>query len=90
MQLVRVGTKLLLLALSPQGVRTLTEITSAVEVERLSELCRRQKPDSATASFRSLVEQVGGERTSNTFVDNNRRAPAAAAATSRTRATARA
>lgn len=90
MQLVRVGAKLLLVALSPQGARTLTEITSAVEVERLSDLCRRQKPDSATASFRSLVDQIGGERTSNTFVDANRRAPAAATATTRTRATARA
>ncbi len=90
MQLVRVGTKLLLVALSPQGARTLTEISSATEVERLSDICRRQKPESATASFRSLVEQVGGERTSSTFVDGNRRAPAAATATSRTRATARA
>jgi len=89
-QLMRVGAKLLLVALTPQGARTLTEITSATEVERLSDLCRRQKPDSASASFRSLVEQVGGERTSNTFVDNSRRAPAAVTATSRTRATARA
>jgi flagellar biogenesis protein FliO len=90
MQLVRVGAKLLLVALSPQGARTLTEINSAAEVERLSELCRRQKPDSATASFRSLVDQMGGERTSSSFVDHNRRTPAAATATSRTRATARA
>ncbi|MCE9526776.1 MAG: flagellar biosynthetic protein FliO [Planctomycetales bacterium] len=90
MQLVRVGAKLLLVALSPQGARTLTEITSAAEVERLSELCRRQKPESSTASFRTLVDQIGGERTSNTFVDNNRHAPAAATATTRTRATARA
>jgi flagellar biogenesis protein FliO len=89
-QLMRVGAKLLLVALSPQGARTLTEITSAAEVERLSDICRRQKPGSATASFRSMVEQVGGERTSSTFVDNNRRAPAAAIAASRTRATARA
>lgn len=90
MQLVRVGAKLLLVALSPQGARTLTEITSAAEVERLSDLCRRQKPDSATASFRSLVDQIGGERTSNSFVDGNRRTPAAATATTRTRAPARA
>ncbi|MFN0022139.1 MAG: FliO/MopB family protein [Pirellulaceae bacterium] len=90
MQLVRVGTKLLLVALSPQGARTLTEITSATEVERLSELCRRQKPESSTASFRTLVDQIGSERTSSTFVDNNRRAPAAATTTTRTRATARA
>lgn len=90
MQLVRVGAKLLLVALSPQGARTLTEITSAAEVERLSELCRRQKPESATATFRSLVDQIGGERTTNSFVDTTRRTPAAATATSRTRATARA
>lgn len=89
MQLVRVGTKLLLVALSPQGPRTLTEITSAAEVERLSELCRKQKPDSATASFRSLVDQIGSERTSSTFVESSRRAPIAASATSRTRAPAR-
>jgi flagellar protein FliO/FliZ len=89
-QLMRVGAKLLLVALTPQGARTLTEITSATEVERLSDLCRRQKPESATASFRTLVEQVGGERTSNTFVDSSRRAPAAATVTSRTRAAARA
>jgi flagellar biogenesis protein FliO len=89
MQLVRIGAKLLLVALSPQGARTLTEINSAAEVERLSDICRRQKPDSATASFRSLVGQIGDERTSNTFVDGNRRAPAAATATPRTRATAR-
>jgi flagellar biogenesis protein FliO len=89
MQLVRVGAKLLLVALSPQGARTLTEITSAAEVERLSDLCRRQKPESATASFRSLVDQIGSERTANSFVDGNRRAPAAATANSRTRVTAR-
>jgi flagellar biogenesis protein FliO len=87
-QLVRVGAKLLLVALSPQGARTLTEITSAAEVERLCELCRRQKPESATANFRSLVEQIGGERATNTFVENRTR-PAAATA-SRARTTARA
>jgi flagellar biogenesis protein FliO len=89
MQLVRVGTKLLLIALSPQGARTLTEINSAAEVERLSELCRKQKPESATASFRSLVNQIGSERTSSTFVDGNRRTPAAATASPRTRVPAR-
>lgn len=90
LQLVRVGTKLLLVALSSQGARTLTEITSAAEVERLSDLCRRQKPESATASFRSLVDQMGSERTANSFVDSNRRVPAATTANSRTRVTGRA
>jgi flagellar biogenesis protein FliO len=88
-QLMRIGAKLLLVALSPQGARTLTEINNLNEVERLSDLCRRQKPESATASFRSLVEQVGGERTANTFVDSPRRTPAAATAAPRGRAAAR-
>ena len=89
-QLMRIGAKLLLVSLSPQGARTLTEINSPTEVERLSELCRRQKPDSATASFRKMLGQIGGEPASNTFIDSTRRAPAAATATSRTRAAARA
>ena len=40
MQLVRLGNKLLLLAVTPEGAETLTEITDPVEIDRLSELCQ--------------------------------------------------
>lgn len=61
MQLVRVGNRLLLVALSATGAQTLTEITDAVEVERLSALCQRRRPDSASASFSRVLGQLSSE-----------------------------
>jgi len=40
MHLVRCGAKLLLLSVTAQGAKTLTEITDPAEVARMTELCR--------------------------------------------------
>jgi flagellar biogenesis protein FliO len=61
MQLVRVGNKLLLLAVSTAGAETLTEITDPVEVEHLAALCRRGRADSATATFTQIMGQLAAE-----------------------------
>lgn len=61
MQLIRVGNRLLLVALSAGGAETLTEITDPVEVEHLAGLCRRGKPDSASASFGRVLSQLAAE-----------------------------
>lgn len=61
MQLIRVGNRLLLVAMSPGGAETLTEITDPVEVEHLTGLCRRGKADSATASFSRELAQMASE-----------------------------
>ncbi len=61
MQLIRVGNRLLLVAMSPGGAETLTEITDPVEVEHLASLCRRGKSDSATASFNRTLAQLANE-----------------------------
>ena len=61
MQLVRVGGRLLLVAISPSGAQTLAEITDPVEVEHLAALCQRGKPDSATASFNRVLNQLASE-----------------------------
>jgi flagellar biogenesis protein FliO len=61
MHLVRCGHKLLLVAISTAGADTLTEITDPVEVDRLCGLCREHHPQSATASFRSILNQLGNE-----------------------------
>lgn len=74
MQLVRIGAKLLLVAVSPTGAANLTEITDAAEVERLTDLCRRQKSTSATAEFSRLLHQLGQEPTSANFVESSPRA----------------
>jgi flagellar biogenesis protein FliO len=61
MQLVRVGNRLLLVALSGAGAQTLTEITDPVEVEHLAGLCQRGRGDSASASFNRVLSQMATE-----------------------------
>ena len=61
MQLIRVGNRLLLVALSTTGAETLTEITDPVEVEHLAGMCRRGKSDSASASFNRVLSQLTSE-----------------------------
>ncbi|MCI0358990.1 MAG: flagellar biosynthetic protein FliO, partial [Planctomycetaceae bacterium] len=61
MQLIRVGNRLLLVALSASGAATLTEITDPLEVEHLAGLCRRGKSGSATASFSAVLSQLASE-----------------------------
>jgi flagellar biogenesis protein FliO len=72
MQLVRIGNKLLLFALSPVGVAALTEITDATEVEHLTALCRRGQPGSSAAAFQQALTQLGNEKTERSFVGSPR------------------
>ena len=55
--LVRVGNRMLLVSLSPNGAETLTEITEPSEVDRLAGLCKRARPDSTTGAFRNVLQQ---------------------------------
>jgi flagellar biosynthetic protein FliO len=57
--LVRCGNKLLLLAVAPGNVETLTEITDPLEVERLAGLCQQSHPQSASTAFRQVFQQFG-------------------------------
>jgi flagellar biogenesis protein FliO len=61
LQLLRVGNKLLLVALSPVGIETLTEITEAAEVEHLVALCRRGRPGTSQAAFQQVLSQLASE-----------------------------
>ena len=56
--LLRCGTRLLLVSVTPTGAETLTEITDPDEVNRLAGLCRQARPDSATATFRQVFGQL--------------------------------
>jgi flagellar motor switch/type III secretory pathway protein FliN len=59
--LARSGTKLLLLSLSPHGLRTLTEVTDPVEVDCLAGLCRATKREQPLVeTFRSLLRKPAG------------------------------
>jgi flagellar biogenesis protein FliO len=62
--LVRCGNKLLLVSITPAGTETLTEITDLQEVDRLAGLCRQAGPQSSTAAFRHIFEQLAPKRPS--------------------------
>lgn len=79
LQLVRVGSRLVLVALSPQGATTLAEITDPHEVERLTAVCLRQRSGSSTDSFAQTVAQLERESTGRSFIDQRRPASGSAA-----------
>ena len=59
MQLVRLGNKLLLISVTPgSSAEPLAEVTDPAEVERLSAICRRTKPESSSQSFRDVVSEL--------------------------------
>jgi flagellar biogenesis protein FliO len=60
--LIRLGSKLVLISVTPAGVEALSEITEPEEVDRLTGLCRQVQPGSATTAFRNVLDQFSGER----------------------------
>jgi flagellar biogenesis protein FliO len=61
-QLLRCGSRLLLVSITPGGAETLTEITDPLEVDRLSGLCRQSQPGSSSAAFKHIFEQLAPRR----------------------------
>ena len=61
MQLVRIGDKLVLIANTPAGVQTLTEITDRAEVQRLAAACEAARGGSSTGTFRQVLTQLGSQ-----------------------------
>lgn len=74
MQLVRLGNKLLLIAVTPgASAEPLAEVTDQAEVERLSAICRRTKSDSSTHAFREVMNELERQPTRG-FLDTQPRA----------------
>lgn len=55
--LLRVGSKLILVCVTPTGIETLTEVTDPAEIDRIAGLCRQARPDSSTAAFQQVFQQ---------------------------------
>lgn len=68
--IVRLGSRLLVLGRSDDGLQTLSEITSADEVSQLVALCQSAKQPAEKNSFRQLYDnfrsQIGASTTENT------------------------
>lgn len=60
-QLLRVGNKLVLVAFTPTGPITLTEVTDPAEVDRLTGMCQQSDPHSTTKTFDKIFQQFSKE-----------------------------
>ncbi|HTN74618.1 MAG TPA: flagellar biosynthetic protein FliO [Pirellulaceae bacterium] len=85
MHLVRVGSKLLLLVVTPLGAETLTEITDPDEVNRLCGLCRQNGAHGPSAEFRAVLQQFEREPAGPGFLGNTARSDAELASAGRGR-----
>jgi len=59
--LLQVGNKLVLVAITPEGVSPITEVTDPAEVQRLIGLCLRNHKQSTTAEFHHVLDQLSKE-----------------------------
>ncbi len=67
-QLLRVGNKLVLVALTPNGAETLTEVTDPVEVDRLMGLCQQHDRHSTTQAFEQVFQSLSREPAAGGFL----------------------
>ncbi len=67
-ELLRVGNKLVLVALMPTGAETLTEVTDPLEVDRLAGLCRQHDPHSSSLAFEDVFKQLSQEPAADGFL----------------------
>lgn len=66
--LLRVGNKLVLVATTPSGPVTLTEVTDPVEVDRIVGLCQQFGAHSSTKAFEEVFQQFTSEPVTGGFL----------------------
>jgi flagellar biogenesis protein FliO len=67
LQLLRMGNRIILVSVMPDGVSTLAEITDPDEAVSLLGLCRRLDTNSATEMFRKTVAGISEEELSRPY-----------------------
>lgn len=72
LQLLRLGNKLVLVAVTAAGMETISEVHDEAEVERLVQMCKRQQPGSVSGSFLDLVNQIEKTPILAGFVDRGK------------------
>jgi|GEM_PF-3980388 len=63
--LIRLGTKLILLSVTPDGATPLVEIDDPAEVDHICGLCRRDKDGSSTDSFQDVMRQLTSRKSAD-------------------------
>jgi flagellar biogenesis protein FliO len=59
--LLRLGNKLVLVAMSAEGMQPLTEVTDGIEVDRLTGLCASGRGHGPSAEFQQVLEKLSRE-----------------------------
>jgi flagellar biogenesis protein FliO len=67
-ELLRVGNKLVLVAITPGGAETLTEVTDPVEVDRLMGICQQEDRFSTTKAFEQVFQQMSRDPSAGGFL----------------------
>ena len=60
-QLLQVGSKLVLVAISADSIQTITEISEPAEVESMLALCAKSSKRSSSAEFQRILQQMSKE-----------------------------
>ena len=68
-QLLRVGNKLVLVSVTSEGMKPVTEITDPVEVDRLLGICTQSSPDSGSAAFRQVFDRLARKTEPSDFLN---------------------
>jgi flagellar biogenesis protein FliO len=76
-QLLRVGNKLVLVSVTPNGAETITEVTDPLEVDRIVGLCQQSHPHSTSKAFEQVFRQLSREPASSGLLARGPTAPAA-------------
>jgi flagellar biogenesis protein FliO len=61
-ELLRVGNKLVLVSLTPDGPQPITDITDPAEVDRLTGLCHQLDAKSSSREFEQMFRELANER----------------------------
>ncbi len=73
--LVRVGRRVLVVGLGPEGLRTLSEITDPLQVSELLGSVQQARPDSLSGSFAQLMQSWRGSEVLDVTVDDDEDTP---------------
>jgi flagellar biogenesis protein FliO len=60
-QLIQLGNKLVLVAVSPDSIDPIAEVTDPIEVDRLLSLCMKTTKQSSSAEFQRVLQQLAKE-----------------------------
>jgi flagellar biogenesis protein FliO len=75
LQLLRLGNRLILVSVTPDGVSPVTEITDPDEVVPLLGMCRQLDPNSSTEFFRKTINGGSSGKTEGGYFDTDVKRP---------------